>query len=47
MKLLLLHTFFSLLPSWIADWVTFKQLAKIRIRALKKRAKNVSEKKSE
>jgi len=37
----------SLLPSWIADWVTFKQLAKIRIRALKKRAKNDKEKKSE
>lgn len=37
----------TLLPSWIADWVTFKQLAKIRVKALKKRAKNEKEKKTE
>jgi len=37
----------ELLPSWIADWVTFKQLAQIRVRALKKKDKLEKEKKSQ
>lgn len=44
---LMLYGQTRLLPSWIADWVTFKQLAKIRIRALKKQAKSEKEKKTE
>jgi len=36
-----------LLPTWIAEGVTLKQLASVRMRALKKREKNTKEKKSE
>ena len=38
---------YRLLPTWIAEGVTLKQLASVRMRALKKREKNAKEKKSE
>ena len=38
---------YRLLPTWVAEGVTLKQLASVRMRALKKREKNAKEKKSE